>query len=511
MSQPDIPVANRALNRPEMGIALTLNVTDPEVVAELNSREGLERDKYASTALRVGVLALRSAGGVVDADKLKSEGERLIHEVEKRLTAHSTKLDKALDSELKSYFDPESGHFQKHVSDLVSEDGKLVRMLKSHVEGDKSVLARQLAAAVGENSPLMTYLDPKQTDGLIQIITSVAEERLEEQSKKVLKEFDVSDDDSALSKLIEKINTNFDVEDDKSALYLINKALEKTREQIRKDLSLDEDGSALKNLHGQLKAQIDKLANEQVDFQKKLATDVANVMGELRGAKKERDKSPSGGFDFEHFVSDAIRQRIPNTDLFDDTGEAVGQIKASKVGDHVQILGEDSIAPGVRIVYESKRAENYSLAKALAELEIAKKNRDAKIGVFILAASSVRNSKKMQAEFDSTLQRHGSNIVVIWDQEDEASNVNLDAAVTLARALVVQEAKPAEEASKANWENINKAINSIERQFEYFSEMGNWSDNVIRDGKKIKDRMGKMQEALNNELEKLTNELDALK
>ncbi|MCF6227252.1 MAG: hypothetical protein L3J82_01135, partial [Planctomycetes bacterium] len=412
MSQPDIPVANRAVVRPEIGIALTLSVTDPEVVAELNSREGVDRDKYALTALRVGVLALRAAGGVVDAAKLKSEGERLIHEVEKRLTAHSTQLDKDLDGELEKYFDPDSGHFQKHVSDLVSEDGKLVRMLKSHVEGDNSVLARQLAMAVGKDSELMKHLSPENKDGLIQTITRVAEERLEEQSKKVLGEFDLNNDNGALNKLIKSVDSNFDVNNKDSALSVIKAALDQTRKQLRSDLSLDDEDSALSNLHGQLKNQIEDLVERQVKFQK----EVQGVLGELKGAKKERDKSPSGGFDFEDFVSDALRERIPNTDLFDDTGETVGLIKASKVGDHVQTLGEDSIAPGVKIVYESKRAENYSLAKALAELETARKNRDAKIGVFVLAASSVRNSKKMQAEFDSSLQRHGSDIIVIWDQ-----------------------------------------------------------------------------------------------
>ncbi|MHC4840847.1 MAG: hypothetical protein ACYTDT_07760 [Planctomycetota bacterium] len=509
MTEPEVPVANFAKSMGvETGLKLSLDVTDPDVVRELSSRDGPERDQYALTALRVGVLALRAAGGVVDAEKLKSEGERLIHEVEKRLTDHSNQLDKELEGELKRYFDPESGHFKSHVEDLVSDEGKLVQVLKAHVEGDNSALAKQLAAAVGDGSPLMNHLSPEHKDGLIQTITRVAEERLEEQSKKVLGEFDLNNEDGALKRLIKSVDSNFDVNNKDSALSVMNAALDETRQQIRKDLSLDEEDSALSNLHGQLKKQINELVERQVKFQK----EVADVLGELRGAKNERDKSPSGGFDFEDFVSDAIRERIPNTDVLADTGEEAGLLKGkgSKVGDHVQTLGEDTVSPGSRIVFESKRAENYTLARAIEELETAKQNRDASVGVFVLSASSVRNSKKMQVEFATPLQRNGMNIVVVWDHEDDSSNVNLDAAITLARAIVVQTSRHGK-AGEADWDTISKAVHSIERQIDYFSEMTTWSENVMRDGKKIKERMAKMQDAMTKELDKLTTELDALK
>ncbi|MBZ0136903.1 MAG: hypothetical protein K8I27_11075 [Planctomycetes bacterium] len=505
----DIPTNTAAFRRTvaEPGLLLQLHVSDPEVLAELNQREGTERERYAQTALRVGVIALRQAGGMVDAEKLKQEGALILKELENRLQKHTSKLDQDLTSELEKYFDPESGHFNDRVGKLVSEDGELSRLLKSHLVGDNSLLARELAATVGANSPLMKHLDPHNKEGLVETITRIAQDRLEEQSKKVLGEFDLNNDEGALKRLINQIETNFNPDDPKTALGVLKKALGETQDQIRKDLSLDADGSALSNLHGKLKKQIDELVDKQTKFQ----TEVATVLAELRGAKKERAVSPSGGFDFEDLAGAALRERVHGDELFESVGETTGLVARSKVGDHVQTLGAESAAPGGKIVYECKRAENYTLAKALLELADAKRNRGAAVGVFVLAASSLRDNPKMQGEFERSLTRQGTDIVVVWDAEDEASNVNLDAAVTLARALVVRETSGADAASEVDWTTLDKALNDIDRQLQYFDELNTWTGNIERDAGKLKERHKKMAEALQKDLDRITEDLNTLR
>ena len=80
---------------------LELNVTDAEVIAELCQRvEGRERDDYALSALRLGVLALKQARGQVDAQALKREGELLLKDVAQALTEHRTHLDGTLSKAL---------------------------------------------------------------------------------------------------------------------------------------------------------------------------------------------------------------------------------------------------------------------------------------------------------------------------------------------------------------------------------------------------------------------------
>lgn len=510
MDKPDLPKADRRVSvdsETGLGIQLKLWVQDPEVVNELKQREGPEREQYALTALRVGVIALRQAGGLVDAEKLKLEGELILKELEKKLQLHTSALDRELNRELEKYFDPESGHFNERVGKLVSEDGELSRLLKSHLIGDNSLLAKELAAAVGAASPLMKHLDPTNKEGLVETITRIAQERLEEQSKKVLGEFDLNNEEGALKRLISQIETNFNPDDPKTALGVLKKALGETQEQIRKDLSLDADGSALSNLHGKLKKQIDDMLEQQGKFQ----SDVREVLAELRGAKRERAVSPSGGFDFEDLAGAALRERMHGDELFESVGETTGLVARSKVGDHVQTLGPESAAPGGKIVYECKRADNYTLAKAVNELSDAKKNRGAEVGVFVLAASSLIDNPKMQSEFSRSLTRQGNDIVVVWNPEDDSTNVNLDAAVTLARALVVRETVGNDAASEVDWATLDKALNDIDRQLQYFDELNTWTGNIERDAGKLKDRHKKMAEALRKDLERITDDLNTLR
>ncbi len=506
------PTSSAALRREstamsETGLLLRLQVTDPEVLAELNQREGAEREKYALTALRVGVLALRQAGGLIDAEMLKKEGELILKELEKKLQRHTSELDKELTSELEKYFDPESGHFADRVGKLVNEDGELSRLLKSHLVGDSSLLARELAAAVGDNSPLMKHLDPTNKKGLVETIARIAEERLEEQSKKVLGEFSLDNEQGALSRLVKQIETNFNPDDPKTALGVMKRALADTQEQIRKDLSMDADGSALSNLHGKLKKQIEEMVERQAKFQ----TEVGNVLSELRGAKKERAVSPSGGFDFESMVGDALRERVHSDEVFESVGETTGLVPRSKVGDHVQTLGAESAAPGAKIVYECKRADNYTRAKALAELDEARKNRGAEVGVFVLAASSLHDNARMQAEFPRSLTRQGNDIIVVWDPESDSSDVSLDAAVTLARALVVRERGESGPAAEVDWDAVDRAVHGVQRQIEYIDDMAGWCGNIKRDSEKVADRLEKMKKDLSRELERLTEQIAGLR
>lgn len=483
---------------------LTFSVLDPDVIAEVQRRaEGPQREEYLRTAMRIGVLALRQAGGTLDGQTLRNEGERLVEQVEGRLREHASTLNKAVEKELKAYFDPSSGHFQQRVKALVSDDGELARVLKAHL-GDNGTLAQQLARSVGENSPLMKHLSPEQKDGLIAAITSIAKEQLELQSSKVLGEFDLNNPKGALVRLM----SQFDPNDPKTALGVLKTALQSTQDQIRKDLSLDQPASALSNLHGQLKKQIDDLAQSQARFQ----TDVATVLAEVRGTRAERAVSPSGGFDFEHAVGDVLRARVAALgDLFESVGEQTGNVPRSKVGDHVQTLGAESAASGIKVVYECKRSDSYTLGKALAELDEARRNRGAEVGVFVLAASSLRDNARLAADFGHVISRHGNDIIAVWDETDPAQGVVIDAVVTLARALAVRDAATDVGQSESDWDAIDKAMNDVQRQIEYFEEMTGWCGNIKRDAKKIEDRLGLVEEALKRDLSRLSSELEALR
>src|SRR5215472_3731690 len=74
-------------------VTLRLEVTDPEVLTELRQRgEGDEREQFALAALRIGVLALRSAAGQVDAATIREAGTVLVSEVRDVLACRVTEM-----------------------------------------------------------------------------------------------------------------------------------------------------------------------------------------------------------------------------------------------------------------------------------------------------------------------------------------------------------------------------------------------------------------------------------
>ncbi len=58
-------------------LRLDLVLTDREVIQELSRRrEPSDRESYAQAALKVGVLAIRQASGVIDTQAIQEEGHR---------------------------------------------------------------------------------------------------------------------------------------------------------------------------------------------------------------------------------------------------------------------------------------------------------------------------------------------------------------------------------------------------------------------------------------------------
>ena len=133
----------RETPRPASGEApleLRLVLTDPETVEALQAHpEGPSRTGFATTALRIGVLALRQAAGRLDGDLVRREGERL-------LEALSGSVARALESERQRM----AAEFS-----LDNRDGALARLVAELSERHGAVgreLGAQIAEAVGEFS-----------------------------------------------------------------------------------------------------------------------------------------------------------------------------------------------------------------------------------------------------------------------------------------------------------------------------------------------------------------------
>jgi hypothetical protein len=242
--EPLTPPAPSQRRRPAQPVLLTLEVSDPDVLAELANHPGIDRERFAMSALRVGVLALRTASGQIDAAAIREAGTALVGEVRDLLSARATEMTERLSATLTQYLDPQSGALPQRLQALTGKDGELDRALRAHVGADDSVLAKSLAAHLGEGSPIFKLLSPTDAGGLRAQLTKTIEEALTEQRRHILREFSLDDEGSALSRLV----SEFSLDDDGSALSRLSKMLSATSEQIGKNLTLDDEASSLSRL-----------------------------------------------------------------------------------------------------------------------------------------------------------------------------------------------------------------------------------------------------------------------
>jgi hypothetical protein len=176
-------------------VALELRVSDHDSVLELLQKpDGRERDEYALIGLRIGLLSLKHARGQIDADLVRHEGERLLLDLNRCLEQSRGEIHTSLTRTLAEYFDPTTGRFQERVDRLIKQDGELEQLLHRQIGTNGSELAATLAAHIGENSPLMKLINPEESDGLVSSIRSAIEGVLNTESKRILSEFSLDNE-----------------------------------------------------------------------------------------------------------------------------------------------------------------------------------------------------------------------------------------------------------------------------------------------------------------------------
>jgi hypothetical protein len=219
---------------------LRLQVTDPDVLQELRQRiNQVERNTYALSALRVGVLALRQASGVVDVEQVRAEGERLVAGLRAALSEHASGLTDRIGAVIAQYFDPHTGNLTQRLERLVCKDGELEGVLGRYLDGESSALARTLSDFVGEESEILKRLSPSHAEGVISATRSVVEGSLKAEREHLIRQFSLDDRDSALSRLVSEIT---------DANGRLRKELSQDIETVRKEFSLDHPDSALARL-----------------------------------------------------------------------------------------------------------------------------------------------------------------------------------------------------------------------------------------------------------------------
>ncbi len=420
-------------------ITLQLVIIDRELCEVLAEHpEGSQRTDFAITAMKIGVLALRQAQGRIDAEQIHAAGERLIEDFSTALNSHQEGVTERVASSLKDYFDPESGRFNDRVKRLIDKDGELERIIRSQVEGDGSALVKTLDAYTGKDSALMKMLDPQTADGVVKSLSTATEKTLAEQREQILNEFSLNNDQSALSRLVSELKKSngdlmgaFDLNEEGSALKRLMDGVENAQRRITSEFSLDDENSALARMRKQLLDVFEQQGKENQEFQ----TEMRASLAAMEARRQEAQRGTRHGLDFEGAVYDFIHDRSQKSgNIAKQTGTEMGRLNR-RVGDVVIELGPEHSAAGARIVVEAKEDSSYRLAKACEEMQVARDNRDASVGIFVFSQSTAPEGLE-------AFSRYGNDIVVVWDKDDTGTDVFLDAGLSVAGGLVGTSASP---------------------------------------------------------------------
>lgn len=524
---------------------LHLLVTDSEVVAELRRLPtGAARQRFALDALRIGVLSMRAAGGELDVGAVHDAGQQLVLELKGLLSERSTALTTTMATTLAQYFDPTTGVASQKLDHLTQDGGELERVLRQHV-GDESTLVRTLATHVGESSPLFRMLSPEDACGLRAQVERTLAEALRAQSEHVLQQFSLDRKDSALSRLVaelatahgaasadmkqqvqtvvgefsldrpdsalsrlvgrvesaqKRISDEFSLDNQASALNKLTGLLADASSKIDQNLTLDDDASALSRLRRELVQVLANLEQKQNEF----ATTVKAEIATLTAQRAERARSTRHGGEFEAAVGAVLSgeaQRVG--DVYESAGARTGLIKNCKVGDHVITLGPDSPAPDACIVFEAKQSKSVDLKGALAEIDIARKNRQAQVGVFVY-------SQRCAPDGLDYLVRYGESLIVTWDPEDPQLDWVLRAAYSVARALVIRE-QATDENTADTVQEIEATVRAIEKHLRRVADIKKFAETAKSSGEKIVREADKMAQELEEQIATLDEQVAALR
>jgi hypothetical protein len=536
---------NNVVALPIRSLRITLNVSDPEVLHELEKRDdGAAREAFAAQALRLGVLSLRQASGSLDADVVRREGEQLLSSVGTILQDRTSELSNALARTMVQYLDPTSGALPQRIEQLMKPNGDLDKMLAKHVGGDQSIIASTLAKHIGEQSPLFKMLSPTQSDGLLATLSRALKAALDGQREEVLKQFSLDSRESALSRLLAEVTTSnghlrgelaadvgrvvsefsldnedgalsrlvarveqaqativeeFSLDHEGSALQRLSSMLERTSEAVETSLTLDDETSPLARLKREILDVLAQHKTANVDFQ----TEVRSTLETFKTRREEAARSTLHGNAFEDVVGELLENEAKRVgDVCERVGATPGRLQR-KFGDYVLELGPESAAPGARIVFEAKSKKRYTIKNALAELAEARKNRDADVGVFVFDRASA-------PERMDPVHRIGGDLLVVWDAEDATTDTYFRAAFSVARTLAHRE-RVADSRSEADLRALDQLIEQIAGHAASLDSIEKAARSVKKNGDAILSGAETIREALDRQVEALRAHVSAVR
>lgn len=479
-----------------------------------------QRSGLVSDAWTIGLRALMNAYKQAEEARLGDIGKTLKEDLDKQLAAYIERQQTTFVQVLAKYFDPRDGQVVARLEGFLRDGGELASVMDRFLSPERGQLAQTLARELGENSTLLKRLSPTDSQGVIFLLETKLREVLAENQSAVTRALDPIAEDGAVARFLRALRQELEkADDDRSKqLALATKALDANDEssllsRLIRETTVAKNAfvtamnpelptspmAVLKNTLSTLLQQHTKSQEESMlalhERQAKFEKDVREALVRLEERKRGEETSTRGGFAYEDAVLRFVQRAVQGAALeVSTTANTVGLKPSCKKGDQVLRFTAESAYAGGTLVVEAKRDSSYSVRAALEELEIARGNRAASAGVFVMAKSHA------PAAFP-TMARYGNDVLVTWDDEDDQTDPYLHAAILIGLSLASRQRRPDDDGDIRaladveqrvlkeieRLEKMRKAAESIrdhaEKLLEEFRKGGNALDLLVRKAK----------------------------
>lgn len=484
----------------------------------------------ATDAWRVGLSAIMNAYRQAEESRLTDIGKTLKEDLDKQLAHYVEKQQTSLVQVLAKYFDPRDGQIVTRLEGFLRDEGDLARTMNRFLAPEHGVLAKTLARELGETSPLLRRLSPTDSEGVLFMVEARLRDALVQNQAEVARALDPLAENGAVARFLRALREELQTADDDRArrLELATKALDpgndnsllnrlvretaNARTELVSAMNPDIPNSPLAILKSALTVQLQqngeaqRIALEAMGMrQAKLEQDIREALVRMEERKRGMAKSTHGGMEFQECVFRFVQSMLQGGPMIVDvTANLVGAKKGCKVGDQVVTFTEESAYQGSKLVIEAKRESGVTVTDARRELEMARGNRLANCGIFVMARSHA------SATFPP-FARIGNDILVVWDESDEATNPYLQAAIMLGLALAGRQKRSQDTGdiqALADIEHcIQKEVERLEKMRKMCEAIRTNADNLADEVRKGNDALGRLLGKAKSTLKALNVEL----
>ncbi|WP_411968691.1 hypothetical protein [Haloferax sp. YSSS75] len=255
-------------------------------------------------------------------------------------------------------------------------------------------------------------------------------------------------------------------------------------ERIQDALDPDREGTPTNRLREALRGEIRELSKQlQVE----------------EGREEVRQRTTEKGHVFEDTVAQFLTDLVyGSSHSFDRTGEVVGELAESKVGDFVVTLGPTN----QRIVVEAKSEQNYTQPRIKKEMREAIENRDADYGIFVSECESyVPNKVGYFREFDGEFL----SVALSADEDDDVDSRLFNIGFNWAEMRAVQSHLDA--GDDVDPEFVRTQVEEIEDSVSKFTNVKRKCSSIRKSANGIEESLDDIQGEVTTRLNNIVGEM----